>query len=82
MEQQRLSTSEQQRNFDERRAMSMSKQIQEQYDKIEEVRAFEMATIILAKEYAAKVSLGEMDGLYDLNAKVDLMAKQLSIKHL
>lgn len=82
MESNYVSVTERQKNFEERRAMLMSKQLQEDYTKLEEVRAFEMATIILAKEYAHNVEMGNTEGLFELNARVDLMAKQLAIKHV
>lgn len=82
MESNRISITQRQKNFEERRAMLMSKQMQEEYNKIEEIRAFEMATIILAKEYAHNVAMGNTEGLFELSSRVDLMAKQLAIKQL
>lgn len=76
------SQTQRQEEFQKRIIELKAKQLASDYECIEEMRAFEMATIILAKEYAHNVAMGNTEGLFELSSKVDLMAKQLAIKQL
>lgn len=76
------SQTQRQEKFQKRIIELKAKQLASDYERIEEMRAFEMATIILAKEYAHNVAMGNTEGLFELSSKVDLMAKQLAIKQL